>query len=380
MFFYIDESGHTGTNLFDDSQPRLYYGVLSTKTNLDVLGESLFPKLRGQLGVQRLHAAQLGNGRLNSIVKDIVAIQRDFDITFDLYSVVKTDHAVISFFDQVFDQGMNPAVPWTAYWTPLRYILLLKLAWLFDEDLLKKVWEARIDFNSKRADAILKTVCREIRHRAGYLPDARSIQIISDALSWAETNPHEIRYNAKSKNELLQITPNIIGFQSVMHGIAMRLKSHGLEASKIVVDQQIQFNKAQRTLSEFFQRFSKVKNIPSSLGPGLPELDFSGIPDIPISFESSANVPGLELVDIYLWIFKRFMEGKDLAPELYSIIDLQRERGFTDEISLNGIEKRWSKFFEELPEPTKEEKAKARELMEIHEKRRLRALGGEPNA
>jgi hypothetical protein len=28
MFFYVDESGHTGSNLFDPAQPQLYYGVL----------------------------------------------------------------------------------------------------------------------------------------------------------------------------------------------------------------------------------------------------------------------------------------------------------------------------------------------------------------
>ena len=240
---------------------------------------------------------------------------------------------------------------------------------------MKNAWEARIDLNSKRAEATLKTVCQKNRSRTSYLPDARSIQIISDALLWAETNPHEIRYNAKSKKELLQITPNIIGFQSVMHGIALRLKTHKLEASKIVVDQQVQFNKAQRTLSEFFQRISKVNSNTLSLGPGLPEFDYRGIPEIPISFESSRNVPGLELVDIYLWIFKRFLEGKDLAPELHSLIDTQYERGLANEISLNGIEERWTKYFEELPEPTKEQEKKARELRDIDEKRRLRALG-----
>jgi len=29
MYFYIDESGHTGTNLFDPNQPALCYGVVS---------------------------------------------------------------------------------------------------------------------------------------------------------------------------------------------------------------------------------------------------------------------------------------------------------------------------------------------------------------
>lgn len=354
MFFYVDESGHTGTNLFDSSQPLLYYGVLSARTNLDVLGENHFPKLRGQLGVQRLHAAQLGNGRLVSIVDELINIQRNFDITFDLYRVVKADHAVICFFDQVFDQGLNPAVPWAAYWTPLRYILLVKLASLFDEELLKKAWNARIDLKDQDANATLVSVCQQIRARLTHLTDARSRQIIGDALQWTEKNPEKIRYNAKSKDELLQITPNIIGFQTVMHGIAMRLKSHGLGASKIVVDQQIQFNKAQRTLSNYFQSFANLEKGALSVGPGLPDIDFSGMPEIPLSFESSENNPGLELVDIYLWVFKRYMEGKELATELFSLIEFQLNSGITDEISIDGIVKRWTKTFEELPEPTAE--------------------------
>ena len=64
MHFYIDESGHTGPNLFDPAQPMLYYGVLSSKVNVDVLAEERLKRLRTQLGVARLHAAELGNGRL----------------------------------------------------------------------------------------------------------------------------------------------------------------------------------------------------------------------------------------------------------------------------------------------------------------------------
>lgn len=37
MFSHVDESGHTGSELFDATQPVLYYGVLSSDMNLDVL-------------------------------------------------------------------------------------------------------------------------------------------------------------------------------------------------------------------------------------------------------------------------------------------------------------------------------------------------------
>lgn len=97
------------------------YGVLSSDANLDKVAEADLAVIRKTLGVQRLHAAELGLHRLSDLVDTLLVLQKKHRIRFDIWQVVKRDHAIISFFDQVFDQGMNPAVPWSAYWTPLRY-------------------------------------------------------------------------------------------------------------------------------------------------------------------------------------------------------------------------------------------------------------------
>ena len=170
--------------------------------------------------------------------------------------------------------------------------------------------------------------------------------------------------------ELLSIAPNIIGFQRVMHGIASRLGKFK-QAAKITVDQQSQFNKAQKTLTDFY---SSVKDVPFVTGPGLPEMELKNMPTVPIIFESGTNSAGLELIDIYLWVFKRFFEKKSLAPELNSLISSQLHRGHTDEISISAIAARWEKWFKKLPDPTKEQEAKAKELLAIDEKRRLKAV------
>lgn len=184
-------------------------------------------------------------------------------------------------------------------------------------------------------------------------------------------HPRDIYYNVKSKNDLLQITPNVIGFQSVMHGIAMRIREHRRQATSIIVDQQSQFNKAQRTLAEFFAkaRESRFRN-----GPGLPEIDFSNMPTIPISFKPGLDSAGLELVDIHLWAFKRVLDKKELAPELWGLVWRQRNRAWMDEISLNALDRRWSKWLNDLPEPTEEQMERAKELLAFDEDRRLRAM------
>lgn len=374
MYFYIDESGHTGPNIFDEAQPMLYYGVLSSKVNVDVLAEAQLVALRKKLGVTRLHAAELGNGGLVSIAKELVAIQKRLSIRFDLYRVAKPDHAIICFFDQVFDQGMNPAMTWTGYWTPMRYVLLLKVAYLFDEVLAKQAWEARICVDDNVAQELLKKVCYSLHERLDRLPDARSRQLIGDVLTWAAQQPEEISYNVANKKAVLEVTPNMIGFQSVMHGIATRIKTDRKQASKIVVDQQSQFNKSQRTLAE---AYASARGTPFVSGPGMPVMDLANMPVVPIEFASSANSAGLELVDVHLWIFKRILENKEVAPELYSVMKSQLHRGRTDEISLNAISSRWTKHFDQIPQLEDMPPAQvaiANEILRIDEERRLQAI------
>lgn len=374
MFFYIDESGHTGANLFDPDQPILYYGILSSKVNVDVLCEEAIGTMCREAGVSRLHAGDLGVGGLVPLVPRLTRIQKRLDLRFDLYRVAKPDHAIICFFDQVFDQGLNPAVTWTAYWTPLRYVLLLKVASLFDEELAKKAWDARIEHRDKVAVPLFQEVCEELRSRVSALPDARSRQLIGDGLLWAQRHPEKIHYHVYSSKMVLDVTPNVIGFQSVMGGIAERVRTHRRDATQIVVDQQSQFNQAQKRLAEWYSKARTIQGLVN--GPGLPRLDFRNMPSTPLRFEDSKTSAGLTLADIYLWVFKRHLEGKPLAPELQHILYSNAHRGRTNEISLNAIGSRWSKVFAEQPEPTLEAMAKGAEIHRVEEERRLKAVRG----
>jgi hypothetical protein len=375
VYFYVDESGQTGLELFDDNQPFLYYGVLSSEFNLDEVSLPHVERLRNDLGVERLHAAELGNGRLVTIVDDLVALKEKYNLAFDFYRVTKKDHAALCFFDQVFDQGNNPAVPWNAYWTPLRYVLVAKVSSLFDEALLKKSWKARIAINKKFAEKELVEVCQELLKRVNYLPDKRSIEIITDALEWAIENPSKIHYHASSKEDKLQISPNLIGFQSVMHGIATRLENTKSEATKVVVDRQSEFNKAQEWISDLYRNTKKLDE-PMGFGPGMPTMDLRHMPSVPIECTPGTDSSGLEIVDIYIWIFKRQMENKSLAKELYPLVHGQAS-GMFNEISVQALMERWEKWFQELPIPTPEQIEKGKSLLEIDEERRKKHVKSE---
>jgi len=347
MYCYVDESGNTGANLFDPDQPVLYYGLITSKTNLDVTAEPLLRAARAKLNVERLHANELGVRRLSEIALSLGRFALKRDVRFSLYKVVKPDHAVVTFFDQVFDAGLNDAVPWHHYWTPLRYILVFKVAHLFDEETAKAAWAARQETNPARAAEALRTICAILQERLHRLPDARSRELISGALTWAAANPFEISYGSGNKDSVLQISPNLVGFQQVLQYIAIQAQKQSRPVRQIIVDRQTQFNRAQGELADFYRR---MRGHEQSMGPGMPEMDMTNMPEIPPTFRPGDESAGLELVDIVLWVAKRNAEGKPLSAELAEMFNAFAKRGGTDEVSLHGLERRWS-FLLDLPDP-----------------------------
>jgi hypothetical protein len=372
MFCYVDESGNTGLNLFDDSQPILYYGVITCKTNLDVTAKLILSKSRRQLGVNRLHANELGVARLTEIAEPLTKFCLKNDVRFSLYKVAKPDHAVISFFDQVFDSGINKAISWQHYWTPLRYALLFKVVHLFDRATAQKAWAARQERNPAKSAQLLKEICSTLLERVNSLPDQRSRDIVSGGLKWAAANPFEIDFGAGNKDTLLQISPNLVGFQQVLQSIADQATRQSRKVQSITVDRQTQFNKAQLELSDIYQ---KMREHVGDMGPGMPKIDMSNMPEVSPIFRPGDESAGLELVDVTLWIAKRSAEGKPISPELAKLFNAQAKRGRTDEVSFAGLDRRW-RHLATLPEPEGPIPAGLEEVLKKREQERLDAVSG----
>lgn len=185
MYFYVDESGHTGANLFDLNQPIFYYGVLVVRQDLMLAAEDAVKPIRRKLGVERLHANHLGQGRLVEVAAELRQLQEQLSLEFDVYRVNKSDHTVIQFFDQVFDSGMNSAVSWASYWAVRRYLILMDLALMFDDPLRRAVRAARLELNPERAAEKLSAVCRQLLKRIGRIRHEGTRRIIRRPLKQA---------------------------------------------------------------------------------------------------------------------------------------------------------------------------------------------------
>lgn len=336
MYYYVDESGHSGSKIFKDikNQPNLYYGVLTAPGDLDQLITEEVTAMRKIVDTERLHANELGNGRLVLLADKLMEIQNRFGLVFDFYVVKKRALAEFSFFDQVFDSGVNDAVPHYAYWSSYRLTLLMEMRLLFNAVSAERAWNIRIDKDGRRAANDLSQLCRDLIKGIGRIRTPLARRIIRSALKWTSLNPEDLLYNASNDDQIKQISPNIVGFQFVMHGIARRVVEEGRKSEAIIVDRQNEFNKAQQTLADFF---ASAAGIDFEGPPDMPMVSFEGMPDIPLDFRPGDTCVGLELVDIYLWVYKRLYERKSLADELKPLFDAQTGRGSYDEISHEGI-------------------------------------------
>lgn len=360
MFFHVDESGNTGNHLFDNAQPTLSYGVLSSKLNVDALGRTRHATMLRKLAVTGLHASQLGVSELTKIAQDLVKLQQKFQFRFDYYFIHKPTYALVILFDSVFDAGLNPAVKWDMYWTPMRFMTIYNLSHICDEDLLKTAWSLCTAKNiEKRSDEIIALLSElQDRIKASKL-DKRTKELFDTAFQYGIANPQKLDFGCPDQKI---VSPNAVGFQFVLSSMARRLRiAKRKDALSIKVDRQAEFNPAQAGTHYMQQRISDglaaitgderraYLDHPLYVGMGDEEMLRKGMPKREIKFAASESSIGLQIVDIYLWITNRAQSGATLSDELKYLRYLFQKNINIDGISMDGMRARWNAFEQQLP-------------------------------
>src|SRR2546430_1975779 len=67
-------------------------------------------------------------------------LHENFEFRFDFYFIHKPSFALVTFFNAVFDAGLNDAMKWDWYWTPLRFPLIAELSRILDDGILQESW------------------------------------------------------------------------------------------------------------------------------------------------------------------------------------------------------------------------------------------------
>lgn len=360
MYFHVDESGNTGNNLFDSAQPTLSYGVLSSRGSVDELGISLYHAMLSKLGVASLHAAELGIERIDSIVPLLTDLHERMDFSFDYYFIEKPTYALVQFFEAVYDAGLNEAVNWSHYWTPMRFLLIGALGELLDEDFLRRSWSLSSEKRIATRITEVVSLLRDARDRISNSPaDARLKEILIEPLNFGIKYPEKLDFGTPDPKI---ISPNAVAFQFVVSAIGRHIRSSP-EATAVVVtiDHQQQFNaaqlrtyEAQRLIAEGFKKAPAeqrdfILNHPLYEHLDREEVLATGIPECAPRVTRSSESIGLQIVDIYLWLANRVIQGLELPLRAAGFAKLFLQSGQLDGIWMKGMLQRWSTFEAQLP-------------------------------
>lgn len=369
MYAYIDESGNTGANLFDQNQPVFLTAALMTKTNFDLIHRKDIKKICKKIDVKVLHSNELGIRKIEEVALDLLKIFKKADGRVFLARVVKIDLAATKLFDTIFDSGENLSVAWHIYNSkPLRLLLVIKVASLLNKQILKEFWGSLMDKNQSRAYDKFKKVLHEILVQAESLPDKRSREIVKEAVVWAINNPEAIHLHINARIHKYGHLPNIAIFPQLLNGIDLVSQKWNRPVREIIHDRQSQFG---HTLTTWHNIVSNAKPETIKLLGG-EEHTLRKVFGSKFTMSNSDESVGIQLIDTILWLFKKIQSNEGIPNNCSKLMNHVCRKGMYGEISLKGIYSYVADFFDKLEkEPISDDQlVKAQELLDFAECRR----------
>lgn len=373
MYAYIDETGNTGSNIFDENQPIFITAALLTKSNFDILHKNSIRKLAAKVGDTELHGNEYGIGKIEDIADGLLSIFKKSDARFFVARAEKKYIAVTKLFDTLFDSFENKAVPWHVY--NIRYFRLLmvfKLASILREDVVQIYWKAIIEKNKKKSYQYFNEALTLLKDDIEDLQDKRSKEIATNAVCWALENPESIYLHTNSNSARAGHLPNMAVFPNLLYGIDLISKKWKRPVREIIHDQQNQF---QKVLEEWHDMYSKA----AAGGIQLPleePLTFRRVAGSKFIIKNSSESSGIQAIDTILWLFKKVLQGDDIPFNSARLMKFVFKFGYQSDLSFDGVGSSLKEMVEEVNSKPfgKEEMEKGKRILEFAEMRRQEAM------
>ena len=319
MYAYIDESGNTGCNLFDPSQPYFLNVAMSSPVDFDDVFAERLARIAQEAGVAYLHAREMGAHGVEAIAGSVVELVEFSQVRFYFASVNKPDVATMKFFDALFDPGENPAVPAHTYGLRgLKFLLLLKFVAILESKDTRLFWKAMTSAQSPTSEMEAISAIDSVIQRVCTLPDARSRQLIGDTLFWARNNIEKFSFWTRRKQTRYGHLPNLFTFPALFNSISSAAKDWNCDVDAIIHDQQSQFADTLREWHSLFEGIEPERIVHFGDTP----IEFADIRGSRFEIGDSRCSPGLQVVDIVLWTFSRTVSGKSLGPTATQLFEL----------------------------------------------------------
>ena len=308
MRAYIDESGNTGFNLFDSAQPNFLNVSMASKVDFDDVFRERVQRIARIADVEYLHGSEMGVDGVEAIARDVIELVEFSEVRFYFAAVNKPDVAAMKFFDAVFDPGENPAAPRHSYGLrSLKFALLMSFVSITDWMDVRLFWDSMTSNRSPGAESQATKAIDNTLQRVTGLSDPRARQLIGDTLSWARDNLGKLSIWTPRKQDRYGHLPNLFTFPALLDSISETAKLWNSEVDLIVHDQQSQFG---QTLKEWHSLFEGQTEPERIFHFGDTPIRFADIRNSQFEMGDSKKSAGLQVVDIVLWTFSRFLSDK----------------------------------------------------------------------
>jgi hypothetical protein len=368
LYAFIDVSGNTGHNLFDEAQPDFFTAALITKGDFDRNHRTAALALTSTLGVASLHGKELGLGRIEAIGDDFLALLRKAKADFFVSRVEKRYLLATKVFDSLFDSGENAAVAWHHYnFRPFRLMLAFELASIVDLQTAKLFWNCILEPNEQKARALLPTICARLHGNLLGIPDGRSREILGEGLEWARTHPESIQIHTDRKLSRQGHFPNLVAFTNLLDGLERYSKERKKRVARITHDHQGEFAKS---LAMWHELFSNAA--PDEIRWAGDTYSIQRVVGSEFEVKEDSLSPGLQVVDVVLWLYSQHHKKRPLPRKCTAILAYVLNHGWESDFSFAGVEQMFlDKFGPILTTPlTPEQEKLAREMMQKFEQSR----------
>jgi len=372
LYAYVDESGNTGHNLFDEVQPDFFTAALVTKGDFDLVYSDRVRDLALRFGQNSLHATELGFDNIEKISAELLEILVAARSHIFVARVEKKYLLATKIFDSLFDSGENAAVAWHHYNVrPLRLMLVFKLAAIVDESTARMFWDCILETDRKAAYAKLPNVCSALLQHIEGVVDERARQVLREGLEWAISNPESIQIHVDRKIARRGHFPNMVAFANLLDGLEEHSNRLKRPVARITHDQQSEF---ETTLEVWHNMFSTAPD--DEIRWAGETYAFQKVVGSQFEVRPDSDSPGIQVVDVILWLYSRLRKGNELPAGCSMVMAYAFQNGWENDFSFDGVGRLASETFgPALLAPLSDEQMNAsRKLMQDLEDARLNSM------
>jgi hypothetical protein len=344
MFAFIDESGNTGPNMFDPDQPVFYSVAAISRKDLDIEYAPAFTRLAHENGFQTLHANVMGIRILENVIPEIQRMVKRDNVRFFLGRINKRDLVLTKLADTILDPSENRAVAWQVYNIKmLRLLNVIKLSAIAKEDTLRLFWEACMESSPNRAKERFVNGLNQALANLHELPDARSREILGDAIRWAVANPDAISVHAQ-KSARLSHLPHLVIFPTLLQAV-----QHQSDYWHIPV-QEVRHHRESLVIKAIQNWHQLISNAPvETLQWVDSSIPIGGAPGSTFKEVTSDQSSGVQLADLVLWLVQRDAEGGSIGSAGQDLLKrVRRNAEQPYELSLSAIEDQLRPVFQHI--------------------------------